>query len=602
VTDVPIPVAEREPVDPEAPADVPSLWSRLPKHECVRDDMKWLGKDSLHSGKYGAPSNNALWKWYVEEGHKDVHPAAHETSTARAGVAGAPASVEGENSPDDRAGTSAPAVAAAHETWTARFLAKAHPVAADAIVPTDERSGVSRFAFTLAVADGTNGAEPLELWVPDADMDQWWNGPLPDAPPTLKVEADVGRDRVRFPIYMPSAGRANTALLDLSAALENTAAVHIIVVKHRESDEYRRGRSHMTFLVLPPSADELGIGASRLWIQRFAARVMDPAFPYCAVLDDNIEYWKGRTLPNDPHPQFGLAPTEHAQFSDISLARVLRDFADDDFVRDELPHFAIVGFARCSGRNDGAARYAYRRTHVYSAVLLNLELLNRCGVEYDPRVHIWEDIDVGERVHDAAPRGLLVKCLRYMQQKRQMFSGGCCRGVARPAPTDDAAELPTVHGPWDRFMPYIEGEKLKNGEVEGFSDPSRLWKHLQGLKEEPIYQANELTAAGSYQICTTLGAAWGLICAFSEGCSDGVTRPTLGARQWAPYMKYIDAAAITDGAVDGFHDPAALWMAVQTIKKEADQAVFLKKRGICTMIGHADGLLSVLKKDFLSPF
>lgn len=158
----------------------------------------------------------------------------------------------------------------------------------------------------------------------------------------------------------------------------------------------------------------------------------------------------GRTLKFDPRPQFGVHPTSKAQFTDISLERVLCDLQDDEeYVKTELGSFAAVGFAR-SGEFDSVARMAYQRGHVYSAVVLNVRLLHDIGVTYDPRLHLWEDLDFNERLNTAGDRGLIAKCQRYLQVKRTI-TGGTDYMVARPdEEADDAVPSnppPQVHPP-----------------------------------------------------------------------------------------------------------------------------------------------------------
>lgn len=122
--------------------------------------------------------------------------------------------------------------------------------------------------------------------------------------------------------------------------------------------------------------------------------------------------------------------TKKAQFTDISLERVLCDLQrDDDYVKRELSSFSVVGFARSAGFKDGSARWAYKRGHVYSAVILNVKQLEDIGVSYNPRLHLWEDLDLNERVN--AGGGLLAKCQRYLQVKRNI-GGGTDYMVARP--------------------------------------------------------------------------------------------------------------------------------------------------------------------------
>ena len=114
---------------------------------------------------------------------------------------------------------------------------------------------------------------------------------------------------------------------------------------------------------------------------------------------------------------------------------MLHDFQKKED-RDKLKQFALLGFGRYNPRNLDSIRYPYKRGHVYSAMILNLELLKKHQVYYDPDIHIWEDIEFNERVaatrDDAGDALMICKIQRYMQHKKQMNHGGCNGNIARP--------------------------------------------------------------------------------------------------------------------------------------------------------------------------
>jgi hypothetical protein len=178
---------------------------------------------------------------------------------------------------------------------TAKYHSKVHVVSPDAAVP--HISAVRRFTVTLPDSDGV--MEDLVLWVPAKrdGVEDWWVVPEEGSDSTLTLTADIDpADSISFPIFMPSCGRDNIALIDLSQAIPERRYNQIVVVKAKEADEYRRGRPDFTFLVLPPSADDLGIGASRYWILEFAKQTLrDHPQPNIFVADDNISFWRGET-------------------------------------------------------------------------------------------------------------------------------------------------------------------------------------------------------------------------------------------------------------------------------------------------------------------
>lgn len=270
----------------------------LPLSEYV-SGLTFKDRTQLIGGKYGAPSDDALWKWYVTDANRAQHRDASLSSTAGAarGTAVSNAASCIPSDPEAGAAKNGEEVAetsVARPMWEAKYRAKPHAVAQNAVVPIEgDANGAQRFKFTLDNVDGE--PEALELWAGENSVKNWWVTPGlgSTAPPTLRPNTD-SVNSVRFPIFMPSAGRSSTALVDLSAAIPNCRYNQIIVVKANEADEYRRGRPHFTFLVLPESADTLGIGASRFWTVAFAQKVTgNTDFPFILMLDDNVDYWKG---------------------------------------------------------------------------------------------------------------------------------------------------------------------------------------------------------------------------------------------------------------------------------------------------------------------
>jgi hypothetical protein len=121
---------------------------------------------------------------------------------------------------------------------------------------------------------------------------------------------------------------------------------------------------------------------------------------------------------------------------DISLGNVLRHFQDEDFVKTELCKFALVGFNRYNLKyGPDTIKLPYKRTHVYSAVILNVKMLleNQPKLEFDKAIHLWEDLDFNERVNAA---GLLIcKCQRFCQKKDPKMPQGGANYMIASAPS-----------------------------------------------------------------------------------------------------------------------------------------------------------------------
>lgn len=143
------------------------------------------------------------------------------------------------------------------------------------------------------------------------------------------------------------------------------------------------------------------------------------------MLDDSVRDWRGVTLADDDHSLFGKAPGSQAQFSHVPLGRVLEHLAEPRFLAGELRKLSVLGFPRFL---NPTSRIAYRRSHVYSAFLLNVRrLLCKQSVNFRQDVFVWEDIEFNARAVDVC------KCHRFVMLKRQFCTGGCSQHVARSA-------------------------------------------------------------------------------------------------------------------------------------------------------------------------
>jgi hypothetical protein len=110
----------------------------------------------------------------------------------------------------------------------------------------------------------------------------------------------------------------------------------------------------------------------------------------------------------------------------ISFGEVLSWVQSPEFEKD-IDEFALLGFGRFNRFNRQHA--PYRRGHVVSAVLLNIALLEKQELWFNPKIWVMEDLEFNERVNTA---GLLIcKCQRFAQVKKQMpGSGGCNLQIA----------------------------------------------------------------------------------------------------------------------------------------------------------------------------
>ena len=280
---------EVDPIPPEPVALEPDhstlqppsdhTYDAFPHPDTVRE-LSFSGRKTLVAGKYGLPGNDEVWEHYTKD--------PKQSSVPEAAAAGSTAGATSREVPTSAKVVAGPIMAmsssqrAPDPKPTADYLAKG-PVA------ESERKMEPSTPFKFGLMRGE-----LELNVPDSER-KWWTDPeQPDTPPKMSASLIAG---IEFPIFTPSVGRSDVGLLDLSDAIPTSTYLHVVVVKIQEADEYRKRWPNKTLLVLPASATGKGVGASRYWIQRFAEVACRNAFPYCFVLDDSVQYWKGAHFP-----------------------------------------------------------------------------------------------------------------------------------------------------------------------------------------------------------------------------------------------------------------------------------------------------------------
>jgi hypothetical protein len=204
------------------------------------------------------------------------------------------------------------------------------------------------------------------------------------------------------------------------------------------------GPQNAVIFALPDQAKDWGVGFCRHFTKKLADRICPPSFRFCLMMDDSVQYWKGITLPCDPHKPFGQdAKTgdgaKHLR-TDISLADTLLYFQKgllDDSC--DLNKFGIIGFHRLNGYD--SSKRAYDRTHCTSTVLLNLGKLEDKvkDVNYLKEAWVWEDLQFNR---DAEEHGAVIcKCYRFAFYTPQLREGGCADMVARSEARDEVIAI-----------------------------------------------------------------------------------------------------------------------------------------------------------------
>ena len=274
--------------------------------------------------------------------------------------------------------------------------------------------------------------------------------------PTIKSEIKLP------PILIPSSGRPKTALLDLTDAMESREGfIEIVIVREEEKHEYlQTALLHPALDVFVMNASNYNtVGEARMVSKKLGEQITEGTeMNHLFILDDNVLFWNGITLINDPCNLFGLdANHKTSQRTDISLFSVLDHFSRNNF--DEVKNFNILGFSIGTHKGINKRRLAYGRKHVHAAVLINLHKSK--GIDYNPNAWAMEDVDFNMRTDDLSSRdpdeGVIVKCLRFVACKKKLREGGI---VPKDVP-DDVMQLMQASREWSRVVQkHVPGEEM----------------------------------------------------------------------------------------------------------------------------------------------
>eukprot|EP00658_Telonema_sp_P-2_P015142 TRINITY_DN1580_c0_g1_i11.p1 TRINITY_DN1580_c0_g1~~TRINITY_DN1580_c0_g1_i11.p1 ORF type:complete len:1156 (-),score=118.62 TRINITY_DN1580_c0_g1_i11:494-3961(-) len=445
-----------KPRNEEAPAD--GNMNEFPRYDIMEAQKFEPRKPS--PGKYGDPSDEGVWKWYVDEGKAEKHPTAANGSTATR--------MRGETNH----ALSAPAEGNAS-------VAEREPSTQELQLP-DVRHQSYNWHNSRTKPNGapaflegkkTLAGQELILHIPTCSEGLW------DLD-SCQIKEDVLD--IPFPILIPSSGRPQDAYLDLSETLDGLSCIQIVVVKSSELQTYQRHWPKLTFCELPKGKADAptGIGWSRYWIMQLAHGIVQSDQKYCFMMDDSVRLWRGVTLVSDPHPRWKKGPSsEKSKSEPVSLRQVLEFLKDDRF--EDRSRFGAIGFVRYNG--DYRQRRAYARKHVYSATFFNVTLLKSKNIEFNPNLYVWEDLDFNLRADDAGV--VMCKCYRFAQYKAQMQSGGCNAFIASVEPEPKPGEDLASPEPEPKSDEDLASVLRSCGLVEHMVSFTNQFRNLDGLIE-----------------------------------------------------------------------------------------------------------------------
>eukprot|EP00118_Oscarella_pearsei_P004100 m.17052 g.17052 ORF g.17052 m.17052 type:complete len:2013 (+) comp27284_c1_seq1:143-6181(+) len=257
---------------------------------------------------------------------------------------------------------------------------------------------------------------------------------LPESGSPLPADDCLART-VRTPVFIPSTGRYEHGLLNLFYSMNQSTHLAVIVVKQCELTFYARCWPNHVIMALPSSADQMGVGAVRHWIKRFATqnlqverdrwRAFDGlkgcVWPLVLMLDDSIVMWKC------------LASKDRKE-TVVSLCDVLTHVEQDPHVLS----YGLIGFLQWhSSLCHSVSRVAFAHAQVSpGAVLLNLD--RTLHIDYDPLSYGGEQLDFNIRCGLA---GVIMCRYRHFAFVRKRIASGGATDFALPGSTGGSDPL-----------------------------------------------------------------------------------------------------------------------------------------------------------------
>ena len=256
---------------------------------------------------------------------------------------------------------------------------------------------------------------------------------------------------IPYPVFLPTHRRAQRANLNWNAPHVfgpfapgkegKLQPVICIVVEPSQEDDYREAWPHALTLVLP--ANGRGPGFARWAIQKICTRSIERPphkkadsalpdvsswpvrrLPWVWIADDGISMFY-RLVNSKPMGTGSTAKIQRLTEREAPEGKAMFREALMTVQRHALlPQMAIAGFLR----DDGTAvckRLEWKKDELalYKIVLLNLPVLRRLGVEYQPDLQMYEDICFCHEV--LRSKGHTLKCQNFCFRASHVKAGGC---------------------------------------------------------------------------------------------------------------------------------------------------------------------------------
>nr|XP_054772860.1 GREB1-like protein [Lytechinus pictus] len=207
----------------------------------------------------------------------------------------------------------------------------------------------------------------------------------------LPTKQEQGPNAVKTPIFMPSFGRQEQALINLYHTMEGSKHVHIIVCKQKDALAYEKQWPNHVLLILPSLANEAGPGAAKYFIKELASRNLeleknrqsklglqpDAVWPFIALMEDNCVTWRLSS---------GSGADQHESDKVVPLKTILEMMENVP----DIEAYAALGVQQWNSQlASGSSRSTSNATpmsqcHLFNMIFLNVDRAR--NVDYGARL------------------------------------------------------------------------------------------------------------------------------------------------------------------------------------------------------------------------
>ncbi|XP_072169891.1 GREB1-like protein [Diadema setosum] len=264
----------------------------------------------------------------------------------------------------------------------------------------------------------------------------------------LPTKQEQGPNAVKTPIFMPSFGRQEQALINIYHAMEGSKHVHVIVCKQKDALAYEKQWPNHVLLILPVVANEAGPGAAKYFIKELATRNLelernrqsklglqpDIVWPFIMVMEDNCVTWRTQTGSGD-----------HTDEKVIPLKTVMETIED---IPDVEAYTALgVGqwnsHSTASQRSSGGANVA-SRSHLHNMIFLNVDRAR--DVDYGFNRFFDADIDFNLKL--ASEGHILLRLVQFSVMVKSIEANSLAHFKPQPhphAPSPSSSSTSSTH-------------------------------------------------------------------------------------------------------------------------------------------------------------